>query len=185
MTVTELLEKIREYYLTKFIQEITEQKEKGLEIINEPEFIDEFGELITEGVLATPYRNDLIVLKDNHPIKSILIDTGSKFDFEPISLQWSDSLLISITPFQWNYLTVDFGIDKILDWTPLKNWFFNSFHPKSKDGHFKEAVHYISDPYTENKKILVDIDLGSGTINDFEGLLDTFDKMDLEKVTLK
>ena len=185
MTVTELLEKIRDYYLAKFKQEIDEQRDNGFETIIEPELVDKNGLTITEGFFDTPYRNDLFLLRDNNPIESIMVDTESKLTFNPITLQWTDKLTVTIEPFQWNYLTVVFNDDIDLDWTHLKNWFNDSFKEKNKDDDFKLAVHFISDPYKFDNLQMVDIDLGSGTIDDFEKLLDSFDKMSLTSVTVK
>ena len=185
MTVTELLEKIRDYYLARFKQEIDEQRDNGFETIIEPELVDKNGLTITEGFFDTPYRNDLFLLRDNNPIESIMVDTESKLTFNPITLQWTDKLTVTIEPFQWNYLTVVFNDDIGLDWTHLKNWFNDSFKEKNKDDDFKLAVHFISDPYKVDNLQMIDIDLGSGTIDDFEKLLDSFDKMSLTSVTVK
>jgi hypothetical protein len=185
MTVTELLEKIRDYYLTRFKQEIDEQRDNGFETIIEPELVDKNGFTITEGFFDTPYRNDLFLLRDNNPIESIMVDTESKLTFNPITLQWTDKLTVTIESFQWNYLTVVFNDDIDLDWTHLKNWFNDSFKEKNKVDDFKLAVHFISDPYKVDNLQMVDLDLGSGTIDDFEKLLDSFDKMSLTSVTVK
>ena len=81
MTVTELLEKIRDYYLTRFKQEIDDQRSNGFETVIEPELLDKFGLTITEGFFETPYRNDLFVFKDSILTDSILVDTESKLSF--------------------------------------------------------------------------------------------------------
>lgn len=186
MTLTELLEAIRDYYLTRFKNEIDEQIANGIEAIIEPELLDKSGEQVTEGFFDTPYRNDLILLKDDEPFKSIMVDTASKLSFEPITLEWSDTLTVTIEPFQWNALTIEFENNhQNLDWTPIKNWFMNSFEEKTKEEDFSLVVHYLSDPYQLNGLQLVDIDLGSGTIEDFENLLDSLDEMNLTTVTLK
>ena len=186
MTVTELLEKIRDYYLTRFKREIEDQRFKGFKTIVEPEFLDNSGKTITEGFFDTPYRNDLFLLRDDKPVESIMVDTESKLSFEPIFLQWSDTLTVTIEPFQWNFLTIEFGDNnENLDWTPLKNWFVDSFEEKTTNGDFNSVVHFISDPYQLDNKQLVDIDLGSGIIEDFENLLDALDKMNIRNVTVK
>jgi len=186
MTVTELLERIRHFYLTRFKQEIDDQRKNGFETIIEPDLLDKSGLTITEGFFETPYRNDLFVLSDNKPIESIMVDTESKLSFNSVTLQWTDSLTVTIEPFQWNHLTIEFDDNnKNLDWTPIKNWFNDSFKEKINTGEFKLVVHYISDPYKVDDKQLVEIDLGSGTIEDFENLLDSLDKMSLTNVTVK
>jgi hypothetical protein len=114
-----------------------------------------------------------------------MVDTESKLTFNPITLQWTDKLTVTIESFQWNYLTVVFNDDIDLDWTHLKNWFNDSFKEKNKVDDFKLAVHFISDPYKVDNLQMVDLDLGSGTIDDFEKLLDSFDKMSLTSVTVK
>jgi hypothetical protein len=186
MTVTELLERIRHFYLTRFKQEIDDQRKNGFETIIEPELLDKSGLTITEGFFETPYRNDLFVLSDNKPIESIMVDTESKLSFNTVTLQWTDSLTVTIEPFQWNHLTIEFeDNNKNLDWTPIKNWFNDSFKEKINTGEFKLVVHYISDPYKVDDKQLVDIDLGSGTIEVFENLLDSLDIMNLTNVKVK
>ena len=90
-----------------------------------------------------------------------------------------------IEPFQWNSLTLEFVDKDDLEWTPLKNWFHDSFREKDNAEDFRSVVHYMSDPYKRDDKILVDIDLGSGKINNFESLLDSLDKMKLTDVTIK
>ena len=186
MTLTELLEAIRDYYLTRFKDEIDVQIANGFEVITEPELLDRLGQQVTEGFFGTPYRNDLILLKDDEPIQSIMVDTESKLSFDPITLEWSDTLTVTIEPFQWNALTIEFDNNhQNLNWTPIKNWFMDSFEEKTIEEDFNLVVHYISDPYQLNGLQLVDIDLGSGTIEDFETLLDSLDSMNLTNVTLK
>ncbi len=185
MTVTELLEKIRDFYLARFKQEINEQIANGFEIVIEPELLDKSGLTITEGFFKTPYRNDLFVFKDKTLTDSIMVDTDSRLSFSPITLQWSDTLKVTIEPFQWNLLTLEFFDKDDHDWAPLKSWFLDSFKEKEESEGLRSVVHYMSDPYNEDDKIRVDIDLGSATINHFENLLDSLDKMELTKVTVK
>jgi hypothetical protein len=186
MTLAELLEKIRDYYLTRFKQEIDDQRNNGYKTIIEPELLDKSGQTITDGFFGVPYRHDLFVLTDNRPLESIMVDTESKLSFSPITLQWTDSLTVTIEPFQWNFLTIEFaGNSKDLDWTHLKDWFNGSFREKTKTGDFKSAVHFMSDPYKVDDKQMVDIDLGSGTVTDFENLLDSLDKMSLTNVIVR
>lgn len=186
MGLIELLEKIRDYYLTRFKQEIDYQRSKGFETIIEPEYLSESGDVITEGFFDTPYRNDLFLVKENKVTDSIMGDTVSKLSFDPIVLQWSDSLVVNIEPFQWNYMTIEFEeINERFDWTPLKNWFMVSFEPKTMGEDFYSVVHYISDPYPLNGKQMVDIDLGSGTIEDLMTLFDALNEMSSTHVTIK
>jgi hypothetical protein len=183
MTITELLESIRDYYLTRFKQKIVDYRNNGFEVISENEILDKTRIAITEGFFDTPYRIDLFVMSDNKPVESIRVDTESKLSFLPINLQWTSSLEVTIKPFQWNFLTIEFIDNNMdLDWSHLKNWFNEAFRKKTDKGDFKSAVHYISDPYQEDAKRMVDIDFGSGTIDDFENLLDALDKMNLTKV---
>ncbi len=78
MTVTELLEKIRDYYLTRFEEEISERQNAGLQIILEPELLDKNGNLACTGSFNSPYRNDLVIVENGKAIDSILIDTNNK-----------------------------------------------------------------------------------------------------------
>jgi hypothetical protein len=185
MTLTELLDKIRDYYLTRFKQVIDEQRGNGFEIIIEPQLMDKNGQIITEGFFETPFRNDLFLLVDNKPIESVMVDTESKLAFKPITLRWTEKLTVTIEPFQWNYLTLVFNEDIDFSWAYLKDWFNDSFGEKNSDSDFKLAIHFISDPYKIDNTQMVDIDLGSGTIDDFKNLLDTLDKMNLTSVTVK
>jgi len=186
MGLIELLEKIRDYYLTRFKQEIDHQRSKGFGTIIEPEYLSESGEVITEGFFDTPYRNDLFLVKEKKVTDSIMVDTASKLSFDPIILRWTDSLVVNIESFQWNFMTIKFEeINERFDWTPLKKWFMVSFESKTMGDDFCSVVHYISDPYPRNGKQMVDIDLGTGTIEDLMTLFDALNEMSLTHVTIK
>jgi hypothetical protein len=107
--------------------EIENHTKNGFDVIIEPELLNGSGLIVTEGFLETPYRNDIILIKDNLPIESIIVDAQNKLSFDAITLQWSDSLEVTIDPFQWNYLTLEFADNDNLDWNHLKAWFNNSF----------------------------------------------------------
>jgi len=184
MTVTELLEKIRTYYLTRFEEGITEKENSGVKIISEPELFDKNGDIIHQGSFNSPYRNDLVVVKDGKAIESIMIDTENKLSFNPITINWTEKMEVTIHPFQWNFLSIE-TFQNIDNFQILEDWFNAAFNEKPNQSRFKNAVHFISDPYSDGTKTKIDIDLGSGLVDDFYNLLDALDKTGLNKIEIK
>ncbi len=93
-------------------------------------------------------------------------------------------MTVTIYPFQWNFLTIETSqnferLDLIAD------WFMQAFKEKSCQTKFKNAVHFISDPYKDGEITKVDTDLGSGLVEDFFNLLDALAKTGFNKIEIK
>ncbi len=184
MTVTELLEKVRDYYLSRFEEAIIEKENTGLKIIPEPELLDKNGNLIREGIFNLPYRNDLVVVKDGEAIDSIMIDTDKKLSFNQISINWTENLAVTIHPFQWNFFCIETP-QSFNNLEIIADWFNIAFLEKKDQTIFKNAVHFISDPYKDGEVNKIDVDLGSGLVEDFFNLLDALEKAGLNKIEIK
>ena len=189
MTITELIERIRRYYLDKFEEKIqqTAISDENTEIIVEPTLLDESGEAIREGFFNTPYRTDLFLLKDDEVTDSIIVDTEGMLGFSPVAVNWTDELTVTIHPFQWNYAQVVFPepIEEA-KWQQLEDWFNKWFEAEDfAEGDFSGVVHYISDPEKADGKVSIMVDLGSAPVFAVEDLFDSLSQMQVEQVEIR
>jgi hypothetical protein len=189
MTITELLERIRRYYLNKFEEQIqqTATSDENTEIIVEPTLLDESGEAVKGGFFNAPYRTDLVLLKDEEVTDSMMVDTESMLGFNPVEVNWTDELTVTIHPFQWNYAQIVFpepaGEAK---WQQLENWSIRWFERADfAEGDFSGVVHYISDPEMADGKVSIMVDLGSAPVSAMEDLFHSLSQMQVEQVEIR
>lgn len=177
----QLLDQIRDYYVTRFIDAINEHSgNDGVTVAHEPAFCNANGEVVTEGELALPVRGDLLLIRDGVVSDSIRIDTDGMLSFEPINFDWPDNKLnIDLRPFQWNWMQLRiFGLKADADWTPIRDWFIGWFQEDDPgDGELLGGVHFLSEPEHGHAYPQVSIDLGTAPVESFEELLDAIGQM--------
>ena len=183
-----LLDQIREYYLTRFAAELNElEKEPGARLIVEPALLTASGNIATDGPLGLAIRQDLVVLKHERITSSITCDTETMLVFDALRLRWNDALDVTIAPFQWNYarLTVRPAL-AISALAPLKHWFETWFkEPDSpREPPFWGVVHFMSDPKTTESGTELTIDLGSAPTESIADLLDACQATGAKSVSL-
>lgn len=126
MALGELLEQIRDYYVSRFIEALQEHSAaRDVTVVHEPAYCDAEGEIVTEGELGLPVRGDLLVLRDGVVADSLQIDTEEMLTYDPVVFDWPQhSLRIELGPFQWNWMQLRiYGVPSDVDWKPLRDWF--------------------------------------------------------------
>ncbi len=182
----QLLDQIRDYYVSRFIDAINEYSTAdGVTLAHEPAFCDVHGDVATEGELALPSRGDLLVIRDGAVSDSVEIDTDGMLSFEPIAFHGLDSNLhVDLHPFQWNRMQLRiFGLKAEVDWTPIRDWFIGWFQPNDPaDNELLGGVHFLSDPEYRQEFSQFSIDLGTAPVESFEELLDAIGQMEAASV---
>lgn len=184
----QLLDRIRDYYVDRFIDEIKEQSGKdGITIAHEAAFCNADGDVVTSGKLELPYRGDLLIIRDGTVSDSIQIDTESMLSFETLNFNWpSTCLSVELHPFQWNWMQLKiFGLRAEADWTPIREWFIHWFQDDDPaDNELLGGVHALLDPEDGPDCSQVSIDLGTAPVESFEELLDAIGQMGATRVQI-
>ncbi len=178
----QLLDKIRDYYVSRFIDAINEHSGMdGVTVAHEPAFCNANGEVVSEGALSLPTRGDLLLIRDGAVSDSIRIDTDGKLSFEPIVFTWPENNLnVDLRPFQWNWMQLRiFGLKPKADWTPIRDWFIDWFQENDPaEDELLGGVHFLSDPEYGHDYSQLSIDLGTAPVESFEELLDAIGQME-------
>lgn len=177
----QLLDQIRDYYVSRFIDAINERSgNDGVSVSHEHAFCNANGEVVTVGKLALPTRGDLLVIRNGTVSDSVQIDTEGMLSFEPIEFDWPENnLSVDLRPFQWNWMQLRIlGLKSDADWTPIRDWFIGWFHEDDPaDDELLGGVHFLSDPEHRRDYSQVSIDLGTAPVDSFEELLDAIGQM--------
>lgn len=185
MTLSDLLTRIRDYYVDRFREQLKVPPESPEhQIQSEDVVMDLNGKPQTEGFLDLPLRIDLLVIEGKEASKTIIVDTEKLLAFQPFSVMWQH-LAVRIAPFKWNSLRLTCtGVDRLVSWEPLKEWFHQWFMPR-ESVHAKEpagVVHFLSDPTWDGDLVTFTADLGSAPVAAFENLLDALAKLPIKQV---
>jgi len=176
MSLGDLFEQIREFYVERFQTAIEEYgAEKGVTVLPEAALSDDDGKVVAEGDLELPFRGDIFVMRDGEIEQSIQIDTEEMVGFDLVSFEWPDNnLAIEMLPFQWNWAQLKLeGLPENVDWEPLRHWFMNWFQDEDPQGvELLEAVHFMSDPEEREDHQLISLDLGTAPVIAIEELFD-------------
>jgi hypothetical protein len=118
----QLLDQIREYYLSRFMKAVASaRQDPSVRVITEAALVDVHGTVVPEGELHLPLRNDLFVVTDGRVSDSQLIDTKETLSFKPVSFTWDGGLAVSLSAFQWNWLELRLhGLSGQPSWSPLE-----------------------------------------------------------------
>lgn len=188
MVLGKLLDQIRDYYVSRFIDAINEHSgTDGVKVVHEPALCDANGDVVPGGALALPVRRDLLVIRDGAVCDSLQIDTDRMLSFEPIAFVWPENKLnVDLQPFQWNWMQLRiFGLKHDVDWTPIREWFIQWFQETDPpDDELLHGVHFLSDPEDGDGFTQVSIDLGTAPVESFEELLDALGQLGADRVQI-
>jgi hypothetical protein len=188
MALGQLLNQIRDYYVSRFIDAFHEHSADGdATIAHEPAFCNADGDIITEGQFALPARGDLLIIRDGVVSDSIRIDTDGMLSFEPIAFEWPESKVhVDLRPFQWNWMQLRiYGLRPDVDWTPIHDWFIRWFQENDPAAdELLGGVHFLSDPERIDELSQLSIDLGTAPVEAFEELLDAIGQLGTDRVQI-
>ncbi len=188
MALGHLLDQIRDYYVSRFVDSINEHStDDGTTIAHENAFCNAEGEFVTEGQLELPARGDLLVIRDGVVSDSLQIDTEGMLSFKPIVFDWPDNgVNVDLRPFQWNWIQLRiYGLQPDVDWTSIRDWFMRWFQENDPaDNELLGGVHFMSDPKDCGGCSQISIDLGTAPVESFEELLDALGQMGADHVKI-
>ncbi len=180
MALGELLDQIREHYISKLTDEVKSYPDN--EIIIEPAYLDSDGNIAKDGFFHTGSRVDLVHLLDGQVERAVNIDTENMLSFERIKFDWESNLSVVLCPFQWNYCSVRL-IGESINWEPVQTWFSDWFEEKVVEGSlFHNCVHFLSDPELFENGQLFFVDFGTAPIDALESLLDSIQNTGVSNV---
>ena len=177
MTVRQLLDQIRDRYLTEFRDCIAYVKQGGMEAMCEVAYRTEDGRLAREGTLGLPMRLDIVGVADGEAKDTIRVDSDSMLSFDSIDFEWAGGLPTRLAPFTWDACDIRaYGISKTSDWSHVREWFdrwFDGEDTRPADEHgLYGVIHFLSDPKCEGGATIIQVDFGSAPEEAFEELLD-------------
>lgn len=188
MALGQLLDQIRDYYVSRFIDAINEHAaDDETTVAHESAFRNSDGDIVTEGELGLPTRGDLFIIRDGAVVDSLQIDTEGMLSFDPITFSWPENRLsVDLGPFQWNWMQLRvFGLPPKANWEPLRDWFLRWFQDDDPAAdQLLGGVHFMSDPSSADGCAEVSIDLGSAPVESLEELLDAVGGMDAKRVQI-
>jgi hypothetical protein len=176
MTVGQLLDDIRERYLTQFRRTLSKLQSSGMEAWAERACYSKDGALVREGELNLPLRLDLVAAANGKAKEPFRVDSDALLSFEPIDFEWG-GLPTRLAPFHWDgcHIRVT-GVPKTADWSALRTWFdrwFDSKDMQEPDEHgLFGVVHFLSDPTRNGAATTFEVDFGSAPVEGFEEFLD-------------
>jgi len=189
MTVGQLLDTVRERYLTQLRRGVSEVQEAGMEAWVEPAYCDKDGGLVREGELNLPLRLDVVGVANGETQERVCVDSNSLLGFKPIEFEWSGGLPIRLTPFHWDGCHVRaIGVPKIAVWSPLCGWFdrwFDGEDTRQPDSNgLYGVIHFLSDPKREEAAVVFEVDFGSAPVEAFEEFLDALHNLGATKIEI-
>lgn len=159
MHLTELFDLIRRPYIDQLALAAAEP---GFHV--EPVLRKRDGSAAHDGVLATPYRCDL-VRKDTGATEAV--DGTERVRFEPLCID-IDGMTLQIAAFSWDWLTVHIaGLPDADVHAMLRDWFLrwcdeDDVNERNAEGLYG-VVHDIGDPVPHEDGLQCRIDLGSAS----------------------
>lgn len=176
MAFSQLLNDIREYYVSRFVSAVNEcAAASDVSVSCECAFCNDEGDVVTEGLLDLPARGDCFVIRDGAVVDVLQIDTKEMLSFDPIGLNWCDGdVSVRLAPFQWNWMQLRVhGVSSKTCRVPIRNWFLRWFKDDdSVTDDLLGAVHFMSDPEDGDGFVQFSIDLGTAPVAAIEELLD-------------
>jgi hypothetical protein len=185
MTPGELLDNIREHYLSRFSAELDSRAAAGTRVLTEVAFRDASGAPSSEGPYDLPARSDVVVINDGKATEVLNVDTDTMLSFQPISFDW-DSARVTLGPFQWNWCEVHVAGESVAA-EPIVAWFRSWFRDDEdgSPGNLLGAVHFMSDPEVDaGNHLSFAVDLGSAPVEALEELLDATRSAGANEVTV-
>ena len=170
MTVSDLLEAIREPYVRTLAEAVKAQPGHV-----EPAFRQADGSLSVEGLLQVPCRADFIPKEGVDAGRPVSVDSSSRLQFDPISFNLGDTS-VTISPFEWGWAQLEVGdLGNEAGSTVLRAWFLRWFDEVDGNDQTPEGLygvaHFVSDPEPTELGFRVKADLGSSPARALEDLL--------------
>jgi hypothetical protein len=169
MTISDLLEKIREPYVRVLAESVRQQPAHI-----EPAYRQASGALATEGLLELPCRADFISTEKEAP-EPFTVDSKTQLQFEPVSFIIGNTS-IKLSPFGWDWVRIGIlGLKNESALSVLKSWFLHWFDEEDQNGENEEGLfgvmHFMSEPEVLEEEIRVTVDLGSAPAESVEDLM--------------
>ena len=186
MDVEEIFSSARSIYISECLQALDELVSAELVALEQAKFTEESGEILTQGELELPIRDDCVLVNDaTTQVLSFSINQG-QFSFDPVHVNWTNNIQVSIYPFEWNQCVLFFhrGPQQV-EWDFLRQWYFKWFDEGIMDDHgFLGCIHSMSDPELVDDGYKVIIDFGSAPIEAIEDWIETVGLMGYERVRI-
>jgi hypothetical protein len=169
MTISDLLEKIREPYVRILAASVREQPAHI-----EPAYRQASGALATEGLLELPCRADFIPTEKEAP-EPFTVDSKTQLQFEPVSFTIGNTS-IELSPFGWDWAQIKIlGLSNESAFSVLKSWFLHWFDEEDQNSENEEGLfgvmHFMSEPEIHEEEICIAVDLGSAPAESIEDLM--------------
>ena len=104
------------------------------------------------------------------------VEAKTMISFDPVEFDWGKTLHVEMGPFAWNGLSIKMPNETTYNWTPVEHWYWKWFQDDEVEDPeaplLLGAVHYLSEPVTQDDMIELTLDLGTGPIAAFEEFLD-------------
>jgi hypothetical protein len=174
MTLGDLLEMIRQDYMDHLTATAEDLQEDGAEVMFEPAFRDDKGEVALEGALKLPARIDLLA-KRGEAVETVQVAAEGVFKFDgSIDITWEGGMEVQVFPFAWDMMPVRMeGVADDAKFEPLQQWFWRWFaEPEDLEGPAQEVVHYLGDPEKVEGVTRIIADMGSSPLEAWQDLLD-------------
>lgn len=174
MTLGDLLEMIRQDYMDHLTASAEDLQEDGAEVMFEPAFRDDKGEVALDGVLKLPARIDLLA-KRGEEVETVQVAAEGVFKFDgSIDITWEGGMALQVFPFAWDMMPVRMeGLADDAKFEPLQQWFWRWFaEPEDLEGPAQEVVHYLGDPEKVDGLTRIIVDMGSAPLEAWQDLLD-------------
>lgn len=191
MTLGDLLEMIRQDYIDHLTATAEDLQADGAEVMFEPAFRDDKGEVALEGSLKLPARIDLLAKRMNagvEDVETVQVAAEGVFRFDgSIDIAWDGGMAVQVFPFGWDLMPVRMeGVATDATFEPLQQWFWRWFaEPEDLQGPVQEVVHYLGDPEArEGGETRIIADMGTAPLEAWQDLLDACAACGAKKVTV-
>ncbi|PZP40221.1 MAG: hypothetical protein DI585_01710 [Pseudomonas fluorescens] len=174
MTLGDLLEMIRQDYIDHMTAMADDLEEDGAEVMFEPAFRDDKGEVSLEGILKLPARVDLLT-KRGEAVEPVQVAAEGVFRFDDsIDITWDNGMSVKVLPFGWDMMPVRMsGVADDQAFEPLQQWFWRWFaEPEELEGPVQEVVHYLGDPERVDGEVRIMADMGTAPLEAWQDLID-------------
>jgi hypothetical protein len=190
MTLGDLLEMIRQDYIDHLTASAEDLEAEGAEVMFEPAFRDDKGEVALEGVMKLPARVDLLAKRvedGKETVEPVQVSAEGVFKFDGgIDVTWENGMKVKVYPFGWDMMPVRMeGVEDTTKLEPLQQWFWRWFaEPEELEGDVQEVVHYLGDPETKDGVTLIVADMGTAPLEAWQDLLDACAALGAKTVTI-
>ncbi len=189
MTLGDLLEMIRQDYIDHLTASAEDLEAEGAEVMFEPAFRDDKGEVALEGIMKLPARVDLLAKRvedGKEEVEPVQVSAEGVFKFDGgIDVTWENGMKVKVYPFGWDMMPVRMEGVAEGNYEALQQWFWRWFaEPEELEGPVQEVVHYLGDPETKDGVTLIVADMGTAPLEAWQDLLDACAALGAKSVTI-